>query len=117
MLTAARFKVKQDCYLSRASANGGALDNCNTVSYSSRSRFRRLKQKDLSMSTYFPSGVGLAAARKWHVVDAAGQTVGHLASEVAAILSGKRNPKRSEEHTSELQSQSNIVCRLLLEKK
>src|SRR2546430_9918604 len=26
-------------------------------------------------------------------------------------------PIRSEEHTSELQSQSNIVCRLLLEKK
>src|SRR2546427_3657720 len=28
-----------------------------------------------------------------------------------------RLPGRSEEHTSELQSQSNIVCRLLLEKK
>src|SRR5256886_2980166 len=27
------------------------------------------------------------------------------------------NPFRSEEHTSELQSQSNLVCRLLLEKK
>src|SRR5256886_3489096 len=27
------------------------------------------------------------------------------------------NPDRSEEHTSELQSQSNLVCRLLLEKK
>src|SRR2546427_6832297 len=27
------------------------------------------------------------------------------------------NPRRSEEHTSELQSQSNLVCRLLLEKK
>src|SRR2546430_12834081 len=27
------------------------------------------------------------------------------------------NLKRSEEHTSELQSQSNLVCRLLLEKK
>src|SRR2546430_13366228 len=26
-------------------------------------------------------------------------------------------PERSEEHTSELQSQSNLVCRLLLEKK
>src|SRR2546430_5370227 len=26
-------------------------------------------------------------------------------------------PQRSEEHTSELQSQSNLVCRLLLEKK
>src|SRR2546427_8355311 len=28
-----------------------------------------------------------------------------------------RAPCRSEEHTSELQSQSNLVCRLLLEKK
>src|SRR2546430_4075410 len=28
-----------------------------------------------------------------------------------------RKPVRSEEHTSELQSQSNLVCRLLLEKK
>src|SRR2546427_8527714 len=27
------------------------------------------------------------------------------------------NKQRSEEHTSELQSQSNLVCRLLLEKK
>src|SRR2546427_6895392 len=27
------------------------------------------------------------------------------------------NDSRSEEHTSELQSQSNLVCRLLLEKK
>src|SRR2546427_2278581 len=27
------------------------------------------------------------------------------------------HPVRSEEHTSELQSQSNLVCRLLLEKK
>ena len=45
------------------------------------------------MSTYFPSGNSLAQNRKWHVVDAEGQTVGHLASEVAAILSGKRNPQ------------------------
>src|SRR5688572_31155648 len=28
-----------------------------------------------------------------------------------------QRPHRSEEHTSELQSQSNLVCRLLLEKK
>src|SRR2546430_12139633 len=33
-----------------------------------------------------------------------------------AVLSELR-PRRSEEHTSELQSQSNLVCRLLLEKK
>src|SRR2546430_13359328 len=30
---------------------------------------------------------------------------------------GGPSPRRSEEHTSELQSQSNLVCRLLLEKK
>src|SRR5213593_5270255 len=45
------------------------------------------------MSTYFPSGAGLAQNRKWYVVDAAGKTVAHLASEVAAILSGTRNPR------------------------
>src|SRR6266700_3960722 len=45
------------------------------------------------MSTYFPSGKDLAGNRKWFVIDAAGQTVGHLACEVANILTGKRNPK------------------------
>src|SRR5256886_9091221 len=30
---------------------------------------------------------------------------------------GLKGKRRSEEHTSELQSQSNLVCRLLLEKK
>src|SRR5688572_31547238 len=32
-------------------------------------------------------------------------------------LRHRRARRRSEEHTSELQSQSNLVCRLLLEKK
>src|SRR2546430_7537159 len=56
----------------------------------------------------------------------------HDALPISAILKAKRCPKpspisvkqstsasktRSEEHTSELQSQSNLVCRLLLEKK
>ena len=45
------------------------------------------------MSTYFPSGKDLAGNRNWYVVDAAGQTVGHLASEVASLLTGKRNPR------------------------
>ena len=45
------------------------------------------------MSTYFPSGTGLAENRKWYVVDAAGQTVGRLATEIASLLSGKRNPQ------------------------
>src|SRR2546430_9002041 len=33
------------------------------------------------------------------------------------VLPSAKTSDRSEEHTSELQSQSNLVCRLLLEKK
>src|SRR5256886_7204786 len=40
----------------------------------------------------------------------------HSQNPFQACPSTRRN-RRSEEHTSELQSQSNLVCRLLLEKK
>src|SRR5256886_7288383 len=36
---------------------------------------------------------------------------------IAQITAAGGDRSRSEEHTSELQSQSNLVCRLLLEKK
>src|SRR5690606_39349304 len=36
---------------------------------------------------------------------------------VVSVSSRLRIPARSEEHTSELQSRENLVCRLLLEKK
>src|SRR2546430_7025544 len=53
----------------------------------------------------FPSGVPAKVA----------ELVGH---ELALIAELRYEPFfRSEEHTSELQSQSNLVCRLLLEKK
>src|SRR2546427_12817239 len=51
---------------------------------------------------------------------------GRQGSDRAGVEEDRRNPRRSghqqiedrsEEHTSELQSQSNLVCRLLLEKK
>src|SRR2546427_8289555 len=44
---------------------------------------------------------------------------GHLRSVLdrRGARHGKATGRRSEEHTSELQSQSNLVCRLLLEKK
>ncbi len=45
------------------------------------------------MSTFFPSGSGLAEKRKWFVVDAAGQPVGRLATHVARMLTGKNNPQ------------------------
>src|SRR2546430_10467703 len=43
----------------------------------------------------------------------------HAVAQIVAAqgLMGLRESERSEEHTSELQSQSNLVCRLLLEKK
>jgi large subunit ribosomal protein L13 len=43
------------------------------------------------MSTYFPKQGEIA--RKWYVVDAAGQTLGRLASQIATILMGKDNPR------------------------
>src|SRR2546430_14593720 len=44
-----------------------------------------------------------------------GMTMSEEVSSISAMASTLA--KRSEEHTSELQSQSNLVCRLLLEKK
>src|SRR2546430_3879698 len=43
--------------------------------------------------------------------------VGLLEHEKRNVFEGLAEVERSEEHTSELQSQSNLVCRLLLEKK
>src|SRR2546422_8111470 len=37
--------------------------------------------------------------------------------DVPIMNSGLQHPRRSEEHTSELQSRLHLVCRLLLEKK
>src|SRR5688572_15974616 len=46
------------------------------------------------------------------------QPRGSLRSLLTELTFRRRGgPRRSEEHTSELQSQSNLVCRLLLEKK
>src|SRR5205085_11829279 len=49
------------------------------------------------------------AARLWHAQETLNEIISQAISE--------RLDGRSEEHTSELQSQSNLVCRLLLEKK
>src|SRR5205085_7795862 len=50
---------------------------------------------------------------RFHLHGAAQSLPGHPSGKEAPR---QRHP-RSEEHTSELQSQSNLVCRLLLEKK
>src|SRR5438094_10564524 len=43
------------------------------------------------MSTYFPKQGEIA--RNWYVIDADGQTLGRLSSQVARILMGKESPK------------------------
>src|SRR2546430_7575845 len=72
-------------------------------------------------STLFPS---TTLFRSVELADAGADAVVRLNRDVAQRprppLRGRRPPdaaRRSEEHTSELQSQSNLVCRLLLEKK
>src|SRR2546430_9687151 len=72
---------------------------------------------------------GLVGAKKWWIGAEAYEVGGarvHGATVVAKLagienreqaLALKGRTVRSEEHTSELQSQSNLVCRLLLEKK
>src|SRR5688572_31823890 len=45
------------------------------------------------------------------------EVAGHARESVARAEKRVGHEIRSEEHTSELQSQSNLVCRLLLEKK
>jgi large subunit ribosomal protein L13 len=43
------------------------------------------------MSTYFPKAGDVV--RKWYVVDAEGQILGRLASQIARVLMGKENPQ------------------------
>src|SRR5438034_2233466 len=56
----------------------------------------------------------LAVGRLW---PASFKTARSVLGSRPARLAGTVIPSRSEEHTSELQSHSDLVCRLLLEKK
>src|SRR5438270_7455729 len=60
----------------------------------------------------FVGGLGAARRRAAQVADRALAAAGGWHRRC-----GAPHHSRSEEHTSELQSQSNLVCRLLLEKK
>jgi large subunit ribosomal protein L13 len=50
----------------------------------------RLIRRSITMKSYMPSAS--AIERKWYVVDAEGQTLGRLASEIAKVLRGKNKP-------------------------
>jgi len=44
------------------------------------------------VKTFSPSAEEAATSREWWVVDASGQTLGRLASEIAKLLRGKHKP-------------------------
>src|SRR5688572_32255932 len=69
--------------------------------------------KDLKERIQYGIDRGSVRPLKYHVFEK------HQSEEAFRFMAtGKHMGKvRSEEHTSELQSQSNLVCRLLLEKK
>src|SRR5260370_6425718 len=73
-------------------------------------------------TTLFRSWSGIAQRRELALLDHAQQTHLGLGRNVANLIEKDRTAvgnfeQRSEEHTSELQSHLNLVCRLLLEKK
>src|SRR5256885_6285522 len=63
-------------------------------------------------STLFPYTTLFRSALEQDVVD-----IGLVIACAPAVAMRARVQQRSEEHTSELQSPCNLVCRLLLEKK
>src|SRR3989475_5046033 len=75
---------------------GPALHDCSDSLRFSHLAFLRLV---VSLGDRQLPGEAMIAGGSWTVLDGHGREI------------------RSEEHTSELQSQSNLVCRLLLEKK
>src|SRR2546427_2661676 len=62
-------------------------------------------------------GVDLVSARAEQTLDGDADRAFVVDDQDAASHGVSASGRRSEEHTSELQSQSNLVCRLLLEKK
>src|SRR2546430_12892451 len=79
-------------------------------------------------TTLFRSTGNIAVKSTANLTDAAGGSAGDTPAAAREKAFARRLPsdrvvsaedcvRRSEEHTSELQSQSNLVCRLLLEKK
>src|SRR5260221_4930060 len=63
-------------------------------------------------STLFPYTTLFRSAKQFEIIEAEGAELVVLARYMQVLSND-----RSEEHTSELQSHSDLVCRLLLEKK
>src|SRR2546427_6246539 len=74
-------------------------------------RVRKLRDEFVASTIKATEGLG------WRAIDGRARLLAANRIEVNGKVLAARKLIRSEEHTSELQSQSNLVCRLLLEKK
>src|SRR5256885_8252890 len=74
-----------------------------------RSKILKAREKATKVITNATYGYAGWAGSRWYSREAA--------ESAAALGRDTINKSRSEEHTSELQSPCNLVCRLLLEKK
>src|SRR5690349_23425013 len=74
--------------------------------------FPTRRSSDLMPTRRRSSGASSPSATARHLIR---RHLRRLATSFVAICDG--SPPRSEEHTSELQSRRDLVCRLLLEKK
>src|SRR2546421_888133 len=83
--------------------------------------FKRPQFTALVDSVVADEGAILVVAHKDRVARFGFELLPHLCKkhgcELLVLNTEKVSPERSEEHTSELQSRSDLVCRLLLEKK
>src|SRR2546430_8924641 len=74
--------------------------------------FRSHGGDSMSSASAPSSATAPASKRKWTT-----EQIDAIRATGCSLLVSAAAGSRSEEHTSELQSQSNLVCRLLLEKK
>src|SRR5437016_6684003 len=81
--------------------------------------FRSCGPADEKLANALKPGFAIVVAANVPVPPSAATSVGPSARRTPrnGIVTVKGMPVRSEEHTSELQSLTNLVCRLLLEKK
>src|SRR2546430_10672310 len=100
--------AKIEMWLFNPNSRGEVMDKVTTVGI------------DLAKSVFSLHGVdgaGRVLLRRTVRRDQLIQTVAALSPCLIGMEACSGAHERSEEHTSELQSQSNLVCRLLLEKK
>src|SRR5438034_5862689 len=92
-------------------ARPGALASC--------SKYRRLEKRKSRLAAYLPSVESLNLQDffpSWAAPGPVRMFVRLLSALGSKFRTALPAPLRSEEHTSELQSHSDLVCRLLLEK-